>query len=399
MSKISKNFCTLPFLQFSTDIKGNYQACCMAKKTNMNMIDMPPLDFFNSDHMKQLRYDMVHGIESNLYKDTCHKCIINEKNTGFSKRLVNRYTEEDINVKDIESIRSNKNHEIQPKQIDSFKVKIFGNLCNLKCTMCNPRASSSIAAESKKYGTYKGETRIHPYGKIDKKRFYEDMKKILPITNAIEIVGGEPFMYPEIVDFVKWIVDNDLAKNLIIQFITNGTIDNFELLTYFPAFKQVRILVSIDNVCEKEEYIRYGTKWDEKVDIIKELFLVPKTKVGFSNTIQLLNIGYLSDINDMSKKLFGIPASLNNHLTYPAYFRSINVPPDVAEMYISKYKNVKKFGFYDNHMKALHNSFTMRDETKFMLGIMRLKVLDKRRKVCLPDVFPEFKQYYDKIKI
>ena len=363
------------------------------------MIDMPPLDFFNSDHMKQLRYDMVHGIESNLYKDTCHKCIINEKNTGFSKRLVNRYTEEDINVKDIESIRSNKNHEIQPKQIDSFKVKIFGNLCNLKCTMCNPRASSSIAAESKKYGTYKGETRIHPYGKIDKKRFYEDMKKILPITNAIEIVGGEPFMYPEIVDFVKWIVDNDLAKNLIIQFITNGTIDNFELLTYFPAFKQVRILVSIDNVCEKEEYIRYGTKWDEKVDIIKELFLVPKTKVGFSNTIQLLNIGYLSDINDMSKKLFGIPASLNNHLTYPAYFRSINVPPDVAEMYISKYKNVKKFGFYDNHMKALHNSFTMRDETKFMLGIMRLKVLDKRRKVCLPDVFPEFKQYYDKIKI
>lgn len=399
MSEISKTFCTLPFLQFSTDVSGYYQPCCIANKTEMNMIDVPPLDFFNSNHMKQLRYDMVHGNESDHYKKACYKCITNEEKTGFSKRLMNRYVEGDVDTNDIESIRGDKDHEIQPKKIDSFKIKIFGNLCNLKCVMCGPFASSSIAAELKKHGEYDGPTRIHPYGQIDKDRFFKDMKELLPITNSIEIVGGEPFMYPETVDFVKWIVDNDLAKNLTIQFITNGMFDNFKLYSYFPEFKLVRILVSIDNVYEKEEYIRYGTIWNQKVENVHELLMIPKVKVRFSNTIQLLNIGYLSDINEVTKKYFDIPASLNNHLTYPEKYRSINIPSDIAEMYLEKYKNADKFPWMENHIQTLKNSFSMRDEYKFLEGMKRLKQLDRMRGNSLPDVFPEFKPYYDKIII
>ena len=82
-----KPFCVLPYVQFSTTVSGDYQACCIAKQQKENIIDISPLEFFNSNHMKQLRYDMLQENISPLIKDTCYKCIINEKNTGNSKRL------------------------------------------------------------------------------------------------------------------------------------------------------------------------------------------------------------------------------------------------------------------------------------------------------------------------
>ena len=91
-------FCVLPYVQFSTTVSGDYQACCIAKQQKENIIDISPLEFFNSNHMKQLRYDMLQENISPLIKDTCYKCIINEKNTGNSKRLQNLNTTRDDKV-------------------------------------------------------------------------------------------------------------------------------------------------------------------------------------------------------------------------------------------------------------------------------------------------------------
>ena len=63
-----KPFCVLPFVQFSTTVSGDYQACCIAKQQQENIIDMSPLEFFNSKHMKQLRYDMLQKNISPLIK-------------------------------------------------------------------------------------------------------------------------------------------------------------------------------------------------------------------------------------------------------------------------------------------------------------------------------------------
>ena len=395
---MSDTFCSLPFLQFSTDPSGNYQACCIAKKTDMNMVNVAPLDFFNSDHMKQLRHDMANGIDSKLYQDTCFKCIINEKKTGFSKRLINKHDPRSIDLVDLTAIRENKDYDLKPKSLDSFKIKIFGNLCNLRCTMCYPGASSKIAAEHKKLGLHPGKSIINPYKSMDQDKFYRDLLEILPITKSIEIVGGEPFLYPETIPFLRWIIDNDLAKNLVLRFITNGMVEDIQLYSYFKEFKEVRVLVSIDNVYDKEEYIRTDTIWKDKVEIVKNLQSVPNIVVGFSNTIQLLNIGYLSDIYDVSMEEFNKPAPLNNQLTYPAKLRASNLPPDIAEMYLDKYKD-KEFSFKDRHIDALNRTFTERDHWEFMAGMQHYKWWDKKRGTNLIDSFPEFKKYYDKAKI
>lgn len=410
----NKTFCLLPFLQLSTTPEGYYQACCIADRSDMNFKDYSPLEFFNSDYMKQLRYDMVNGIESDLYKTSCQKCILNEKTTGISKRLYNKYNPSQIDIKELEKIKVDREYEFKPKYIEAFKLKIFGNLCNLKCRMCTPGASSKIAAEANKnpglWGAptkpgYKGldldlwkGSRSATWDYMDHDKFYNDMREILPITKELEIVGGEPFYYPQTVPFLKWIVDEGMSENLDLLFITNGTIEDVELYSLFNHFKDIRILVSLDGIGKREEYIRDGTIWDEKVKIVNRIQKLPKTKVSFSNTVQMLNIGYLDEIHENTLKYFHRDAPLNNQVTYPVWNRSINIPAEIAEIYIDKYKN-KQFNNKEKFINLLERVKDDRSEENFMRGMVFYKKLDKIRNTYLPDVFPEFKKYYDEASI
>ena len=53
-------------------------------------------------------------------------------------------------------------------------------------------------------------------------KFKDDLKKILPTTKQIEIVGGEPLLYPETFELVNWIVENDLAKKSFVEKFLNS---------------------------------------------------------------------------------------------------------------------------------------------------------------------------------
>ena len=392
-----KPFCVLPYVQFSTTVSGDYQACCIAKQQKENIIDISPLEFFNSNHMKQLRYDMLQENISPLIKDTCYKCIINEKNTGNSKRLQNLYTTRDDKVgvlkqSTLKNISENKDVNLTPTDMDSFKIKIFGNLCNLKCTMCNPNASSKIAAEFKKYGEWNKPAIINPSNHMDMNKFLNDLKIVLPTTNQIEIVGGEPFLYPETFELVNWIVENDLAKNLEIRFVTNGLSENFDLFSLFKYFKQVTVMFSVDGFGKKDEYIRTGTNWEEKVMLMKNVAQIPKVKMSFSTTTQLLNIGYLDEIHDFITNTFGITPRLNNSLSFPNWARAVNVPKKIANKYLKRYEN-KRFNNKPYHIKTLSND-KERHHHLFEYAIKRYKQFDKRRNTNLLDVYPEFEAYY-----
>ncbi len=392
-----KPFCILPFVQFSTTVNGDYQACCIAKQQRDNIVDKPPMEFFNSDYMKQLRYDMLQDNISPLVRETCFKCITMEKSSGNSKRLQNVYTTrpdklDTLKQETLKSILKDKNVDLEPTDMDSFKIKIFGNLCNLKCVMCNPHTSSKIAAEMKRHGEWSGNSIVNPSKKMDMDKFYADLKKVLPTTNQIEIVGGEPLLYPETYKFLNWIVENDLSKNLELRMVTNAMTENFEVFSLFKYFKKITIMFSVDGVGKKDEYIRTGTIWEEKVRNMKNMALLPKVKISFSTTAQLLNIGYLNEVHDFVYDTFNIKPRLNNGLTFPVWARAVNIPKDIADRYIEKYKPLY---FYNKkaHMKTLMND-KERNHNVFIRGIYELSKLDKRRNTNLLDEYPEFEKYY-----
>jgi hypothetical protein len=95
-------------------------------------------------------------------------------------------------------------------------------------------------------------------------------------------VGGEPLMWDIHWWAMKYLVDNDMAKNVVVRYNTNlsrtrsldGTVDLYDLL---PHFKRVNLCASIDASGETVEFVRHGIKWDEWLDNFKRgLFLKEK---------------------------------------------------------------------------------------------------------------------------
>ena len=398
----------MPFIQFSTTVEGLYQACCIAKaEGNMNFENTSPMEFFNSDHMKQIRHDMVTGNKSDLLKQTCSACINQEESYGVSKRIdsLNHYIHGELLTDElIESVKNNPNVDLKPSDIDHLKMKVFGNICNLRCTMCHPVCSSKLAAEFKRYGKWNGPTLLNSYDKIDKDKLYADLEIICPVLREFEIVGGEPLMMDQAIEMVEWIVEKGYAENMEFRIITNATIDNFDFYRLMKHFKKATFLVSLDAVGKKEEYIRTGTIWEEKVEVLRNT-LRAGIKIGWSSTIQMLNIGYLNDIHNfalslmeefpMKRNMIETPY-LNNLLNRPAALNAMNLPKDIRDQYINKYKSLDyDFHHKDRFIKNLEEADPNLDYISKAMA--HYKFLDEKRGTCLLDEYPEFENYYSAV--
>lgn len=404
--KDNGTICAMPFIQFSTTVEGQYQACCIAKaEGTMNFENTTPMEFFNSSHMKKLRYDMAKGNKSSLFKHTCQACISQEKNYNASKRLdsLNHYIHGKLLTDDIvNTVSQFPNTDLEPKAIDHLKMKVFGNICNLRCTMCHPVCSSKLASEFKKLGKWNGPTLLNSYNKIDKDKLYADLDIICPVLREFEIVGGEPLMMDDAIEMIEWIVSKGYAETMEFRIITNATIDNYDYYRLMKYFKKATFLVSMEAVGKKEEYIRTGTIWEEKVEVLRNAVRAG-IHLGWSNTIQLLNIGYLDEIHNFVLSLkdefprgsIEIPY-LNNLLFQPAALVATNLPREIGKKYIDKYKSLD-FDFHhkERYISSLEKANPNPD---FILKAMsHYKWLDEKRGTCLLDEYPEFENYYSAV--
>lgn len=401
--------CAFPFVQFSTTSYGLYQACCIATpEGEMNFDNTSPMEFFNSDHMKQIRHDMANGVKSDVVQRTCFKCFESEEKFGASKRLdslVHRHHGGKVSEETIAEIAKNPNIDLTPTDIDHLKMKVFGNLCNLSCATCAASASSKYASEMKKYGLYDGPILQNPYSKVDKEKLYEDLDIICPAIREFEIVGGEPLLMDESLEMIEWMVSKGYSKHIEFRIITNATVYNMEFFNLMKHFDKATFLVSVDGIGKKDEYIRHGTNWEEKVENIKYMTYAG-IEIAWSNTIQVLNIGYLHEIynfvKDLQKELPKAKINdchLNNILMYPEKFRSTNIPADIAELYIQKYEYLDvDFFNYDVHVGNLYKCRDGEYAEDAILNVMSAyKYLDEKRGTCLLDEWPEFEDYYSAV--
>lgn len=389
----------------STTTNGYYQACCIAKEQREYTFEnTSPMEFFNSEFMKTLRADMVNAEMSETVQKSCSRCFDQEKIFGKSKRLdsLQHHIHGSKKVQEaIDRVNNNSKIDLNPQDIDHLKIKVFGNLCNLRCQVCTPTASSALAAELKKYGIYKGPTVFNSYNKIDKDKLYEDLKVICPVLREFEIVGGEPLIMDDALEMIEWIVKNGFASNMEFRIITNASVTNYEFISLMKHFKRATFIVSLDGYGNKDEYIRNRTNWEEKVDAIDNM-IYGGIEITWSNTIQLLNIGYLDEIHKFYTELMErhpgkpiYPPHMNNLLMYPNYARASNLPKKIAEIYLNKYKNINvDIDNIQTHINALENC---NSNSEFTRAMEMYKWYDNKRGTCLLDEWPEFEDYYSAV--
>ena len=288
------------------------------------------------------------------------------------------------------------------------------NFCNLKCNMCGPFNSSTYAKENKAIGITEGNGMKNHWlagrtwvNEEDDMNQYTDVLKNLI---ELKLVGGETLALPQNYEMMDHAIEMGVSKQMRLVMTTNATLtpkmgklgDVFE---YVQHFKDCQINVSVECWGEKNNYIRFPSKWPKIMENVKRFAKLPRTKILFATCVSSLNVGYLHEVADGVDELRSAePEVYNNFATGSLVIGGDNlytiatIPEDIREFYIDKIYNQSKPQHSTTFMKLIsyltETPFDQSLHDRMMIDVAKR---DKFRKTCLTDVFPEWKPYYEKL--
>ena len=325
-----KNFCALPFHHLDVRTNGDYNVCChhrLPKKHVLNINHSSYNSWFESEYLQEVRNSIV----KDLRHPGCQQCWQRE-DSGFSsmrQRTAKEYRILGINTNE----PSIKNVEID-----------LGNLCNLKCLMCNETNSSSILAENQRLN-------ISQHKQSDFKwtdDAFQNLQQILDQNpRVVNIRGGEPFYNNKLLEIVQNI-SNDRSKSMVLHITTNATVWNQEWKQALSKFRLVRIMISLDAVGDLYEYIRYPASWERVQQNVSEMSLMPNFKLLVHCVGQNLNIAHIGDLIDwcQQKKLYLEIESIS----YPHYMSIENLPDSHKKQVIDNLTKLLNHREYPKHI-------------------------------------------------
>lgn len=287
---MNKIFCPHAYNALEVRTGGDFRPCCISEKKFCDSNGIPfdagtssISDVYNSSDRKnwQENFDLY-------FEKDCKQCAEVEKSGGESKRLREiKYWNVYYNG-DVPKFDSN-------SKLELLDLKL-GNTCNLACATCSGKSSSKWNSI---YHKLKGGWELPVQKWQDTDNFWESINEISSDLKKVEIAGGEPFMIKKQRIFLNYLVDKNLAKNIDITWITNSTYYEEDIINLFPHFKQVRVMVSIDNTHDKFEYMRWPAKWNDSYEIFKKFNNLKQQgliDLGISHTISAINILDLPDM-------------------------------------------------------------------------------------------------------
>lgn len=220
----------------------------------------------------------------------------------------------------------------------------LGNLCNLKCRMCNPYASRKWLEDWDKVypALEKAESdRLDQMSWFTDPQVWEVVRGALANCDQIYFTGGEPLLIDEHQRFLKLCIDDGHASRLTLKYNTNLTHLPAELLDLWRHFKKVRINGSLDGLQGLNEYIRYPSKWPivlKNIERLEELGLSTSNLIlTFHLTVQIYNFLNLTEIFEFTKTMRSFKKlPFLNILDRPDHLNIRNVPETLKAEGIAK---------------------------------------------------------------
>ena len=247
--------CSLVYHGLVVDTDGDLMPCCQYNNQLKEYRSEELIKFYEFDRYQEQVQRAIHtDAEAGVKHDKCGKCW-SEESAGLT------------------TIRQYWNHAFGPTANPEiladnplYHVEFrLGNFCNLKCLMCHPIASSSIAAEQiankqrfMDIGMFQ-EVHMEPYWETEKFKNFVDTS--LQDARYLHITGGEPFIIPEVLHILDRVMPNCDTINL--SFNTNLTRVSDRLLERLSQFKNLNLYVSLEGVGEMNDYIRYPSRWED----------------------------------------------------------------------------------------------------------------------------------------
>lgn len=382
MTTDNKTLCAIPFVGLMINTDSNIKYCCLAKgpaatikKTNnakFTCTDNFTQDAWNSEYMRNLRKNMIDGKKI----DGCSTCYIQEQNGKFSNRqhAISEWKWKLGEPEYERRIEYAKNND--GKLIDDivYLDLRLGNLCNLKCRMCNSWNSSQIYKEqeeikksdpewSKIFGTK--DQNIMTYQQyFDQDLLWDQVISLIPNLKKVYMTGGEPTLIKNNFKFMEKCIEKG-RKDIMLFFNTNCTNINKTFLNLISQFDMIYINASIDGVNAVNNYIRSPSDWTLLKDNVEQLAQMKNVNLGITPTVQIYNIfdinnilEWVEELNARFKKKIFVDFLFNIDPTY----LNVNILPiniknaaiQQLEEYIEKF-NFKHTMLTQNSVKSVLN--------------------------------------------
>jgi pyruvate-formate lyase-activating enzyme len=347
----SETFCVLPFMHVATNAAGSFRVCCNSNP-NTNQIINPENDkpykiykhsieeMWNSPTYTEVRRQLIAGEKP----DMCVRCFreeaagIRSARAGFNEKWWN------------DTVVVAEEIPIDVRYVDLR----LGNLCNLKCRMCNPWASSMWV---KDWNEVVPTAKLDPPQLIDEETLafmnvmteWPDYKKtglnfqdIAHTVEEIYLTGGEPTLAKSQYALLDYCIEHDLAKGIRLKYNTNLTNVPPKMIEYWQYFKRVQLNCSIDAVGHRDRYIRYPSNWEKVVENFDRLRQLDNVYIQIHCTVQALNICVLADLLDFAQS--------RNLQSDQVYLNILNHPRGLnVRVLPNKMKQEAEFALQDYH--------------------------------------------------
>ena len=246
---MSNFYCAAPWHGMHINVRGVIKTCCAGKPILGNLNSDTIDAVLNSDKLKEIRASIKKGIAH----EYCYNCSKRESQGGDSERSWHNSVNSDFDID-----QAGLEYEY-PTIID---VR-WNTTCNLSCNYCSSMESSKWASLQKI--TVSSETR-HYY--IDVCNF---IKKNYNHIKEVALVGGEPLLLPE----NEYLLDV-IPSDCIVTIITNlsNVLENNKIFQKLKQRSRVGWSISFDNIEDKFEYVRHGSKWNlmlHNLDLVQDL--------------------------------------------------------------------------------------------------------------------------------
>jgi MoaA/NifB/PqqE/SkfB family radical SAM enzyme len=234
-----------------------------------------------------------------------------------------------------------------------------------------------------------------------------DFFDVVKDVKILGFTGGETILQPEVNLLIDYVIEQDLAKDMIITILTNASDFPDQLVEKFRQFKKVLYTVSIDGVGAVIEYQRRGANWATIEENVAKIQASPVHEI-VNHVVTAVNILSAMDFvdwcHDRNLKHTSISHVFQEHLGMAA------MPPELKDLALERLLLGRKryehylTPAYNNHEKSCYvqtidrlistvESVEFKPEalTKF---IQHIKIEDTVSKQPLCQVVPEWAPWF-----
>ena len=406
----NSKICPLPWVGAMVKPMGTFSSCCVQDENITNpyssLANNSLQEVRNNDYWKQLRKDLINGVEHPSCKDCWHL----EKNGITSLRQI-RLDEFNWFLGDkLSELEINEDGSLSEETIYFWDVRQT-NLCNMKCIMCGPDYSSLWREEViKHHADNLTGSAVIDAKQVSKEDFFLDIKKGILDVEQFYFAGGEPLISDTHWKILDLLIEHN-RTDVRLSYNTNllkTTFKGKNVLDYWKQFSSVKVGVSIDCIGARAEYVRYGTNWKTVNDNFALLNSTLPYSTALNITTNILSIGGLVETIEWAKQFKYKNEEhdlLANNLVYSPEYFNIKILPQSIKDSIWKDLAPVLAQLQDKRSKTVIESELFNDVDTTHLHNLRssfykmVTKLDRIRNTDVKYACPELSNWIDELKV